>query len=604
MRHKLAERSKVIFMSGQSTFNESFDETIFEESIEKLLPAGLVGGYHVLECLNSADGCETLLVSQKETNAKFVAKCYSKTNPLFDITEPEQMAGIENEAIPHFAGEYRNEEYRCVLREYVEGVSLYDYARTHKMTEEKTADIAIKLVHAMKTLHNLEPPVIHRDIKPQNIIIKEDESIALIDFGISRIYKESGSADTVFCGTRFFAPPEQYGFMQTDIRSDIYSFGVVLSWMLTGEAKPVKEPNTKLEKIACKCCEFAPDRRFKNDEALEAELLKAAPGYKNQNGKKLKNIRIGIIALALCIIAGCFAYMFAANAGLMGAKSIKFKEPLIEQAVRTMLDKPSGAVTTEDLESVEGIYILGEMIVTSSGDFYDSKDEWYRQGMVSGGITDLSDLEGMSNLRAVYIGGQDVEDISPLKDMEKLEEVEFFYNRIEDISPLENKQSLWKAGLSFNELISIDAFSTCPRIVVIDLRSAGSFDGKPLESLNGLNLLDIVCDSDAYKYLGGMYVDMLKLGAPDQTDIECIRDAAEIKRLYIDWSEITDISALAGREDIAYLNMSGCIIDDISPIFSMPALEKVEISAKNKDQFDAYVGSEGGDYGFEVVFTE
>lgn len=584
------------YRSEGNTLSEYLDA-----GMEKLLPKELTDKYYILECFNSAEGCDTLLVSEKKQNKKLVAKCYSKTNPLYESTESEQFQTIENRAIPCFAGEYCNEEYRCVLREYVEGVSLDVYVNSGQMTEEEIADIAIKLVREMKVLHDSKPPIIHRDIKPQNIIIKEDKSIALIDFGISRIYKENGNEDTVFGGTRFFAPPEQYGFMQTDIRSDIYSFGIVLSWMLTGTARPIQNPSTRLEKIACKCCEFAPDRRFKNDDALLAELIKLTPEYQKQKDHKQKKIRISVLIFAACIVAGCFLYRALLQEGLIGGGTVQFKESLIEQAVRFMLDKPSGAVTKEDLERVEEIYILGSNIYATCDEFYNGKGEWYSKGMISGGIQDISDLEDMPNLRMVFIGGQNIKEISPLKNKEKLEQVEFHYNEIEEISPLGNKQNLIKSGLSFNRLTSIEALATCPKLYEIDLRSAGTFDGKPIEHLNDLSLLDIVCDSDAYKYLDGKYITMLKLGAPGQTDLDCIK-GAEIKSLYLDWSEITDISALEGREDITYLNMTGCVLEDISPIFAMPALEKVEFSDRMKEQFDAYVDRNGGDYGFEVIF--
>ncbi len=84
--------------------------------------------------------------------------------------------------------------------------------------------------------------MIHRDIKPQNIIMDKTGRIKLIDFGISRVFQESAKNDTVYFGTKEFSPPEQYGFSQTDNRSDIFSFGVVLCWLLTGEANIEKAP--------------------------------------------------------------------------------------------------------------------------------------------------------------------------------------------------------------------------------------------------------------------------------------------------------------------------------------------------------------------------
>ncbi len=130
-------------MDVKNAFIETYDD-----SFEKALPSELMNRYCILECLNSSDGCYTLLVSDRYTEEKYIAKCYSKLSPLFDTTEPEIMAGIKSDAIPHFEGEYRNEEYRCVLRAYVEGVSLYEYVKSRRLTEEEILDIAIKLAAA------------------------------------------------------------------------------------------------------------------------------------------------------------------------------------------------------------------------------------------------------------------------------------------------------------------------------------------------------------------------------------------------------------------------------------------------------------------------
>ena len=184
-------------------------KNFYGEGYAETLPQELVEVYEIEACLSCVDGCDTLLLIQKSTGKKMVAKCYTEDSELFDKTESKQLEGIRSDALPYFVGEYQNEKYRCIVREYIEGVSLDEYVKGHIMTEDVARDLAIALAKAMKALHTSDPVIIHRDIKPKNIIVRDDGSVALIDFGISRVYKKEANSDTIFRGTEGFAPPEQ-----------------------------------------------------------------------------------------------------------------------------------------------------------------------------------------------------------------------------------------------------------------------------------------------------------------------------------------------------------------------------------------------------------
>ncbi|MGN0413918.1 MAG: serine/threonine-protein kinase [Agathobacter sp.] len=284
-------------------------EECFDNAYEEVLPQELVETYDIVECLSCVEGCDTLLVKQKKTGKKMVAKCYTLDNMLFEQEEVLTIKNIKCKTVPNFGGEFRNEKCRCVLREYIDGVSLNQFAKDNRLTEEQMVDIAIELAKIMKMLHRSQPTIIHRDIKPQNIIVRKDGGLALIDFGISRVFKKDGTQDTHFCGTAAFAPPEQYGFMQTDIRSDIYSFGMVLSWMITGKTRPIRKPLTRLEWIAAKCCRFSPDRRYQSDEALLRDLRRTTRAFRARAQKrKTCCIAFLIMFTAVYMCAGCIPF--------------------------------------------------------------------------------------------------------------------------------------------------------------------------------------------------------------------------------------------------------------------------------------------------------
>lgn len=591
---------------------EKFKE-FYDGSFEEALPQEFLEQYEILECLSCGEGGDTLLVRQKTSEGrkpqegegpggqKAVAKCYPKNSVLYDMQEAAGLADSEGAGIPRFMGKFQNEEYACVLREYIEGRSLDEFVKQSHMTEELLIQIATGIAQAMKQLHDAKPPIIHRDIKPQNIIVKEDKSIALIDFGISRAFKEGGTADTVFCGTEDFAPPEQYGFMQTDVRSDIYSFGIVLSWMITGEAKPIREPMTKLERVAAKCCEFSPNKRYKDDEALLRDLHKTTRQYAIYARRRTKVIATAVLLLAVALFVGGSMYLTS-----LRDKGVKFREPLIEEAVRATLNKPDGIITESDLEAVMELYVQGEEVYASENAFYSEGGKWYALDVDSrnhGTIKDLSDLADMPNLRAVCLGAQNITDISPLKDLKYLSKVEFRDNSIRDISPLADKTMLENVSMVGNPLRSIETIVTWPALSRLDLFATGMYDGSPVETLKRMTRLDIRNDSDAYQHLEGLWVEELALGASGQTDVECIRNVSYVARLYIYWSDISDISALEGREDIVYLNMVNCPVDDLSPLFTIPNLQTVAMSETGREQMDQLI-SFYGEPAFQILYSK
>ena len=124
----------------------------------------------------------------------------------------------------------------------------------------------MELCQALTILHSNE--IIHRDIKPENIIVTQEGDVKLIDFDISRIGNNNAKKDTVILGTTGFAAPEQYGIAQTDERSDIYSIGILINVMLTGDHPSKKMCKGKWQKIVNKCTKINPDERYQSVKEL------------------------------------------------------------------------------------------------------------------------------------------------------------------------------------------------------------------------------------------------------------------------------------------------------------------------------------------------
>ncbi len=129
------------------------------------------------------------------------------------------------------------------------------------LTTAESKQIARQLCSALWVFHSMG--VVHRDVKPDNVIIRGKEAV-LIDFDASRIYKSTIQEDTQILGTTGFAAPEQYGLSQSDGRADIYALGVLLNIMLTGEHPSRKLAGGRMGRIVQRCTMVNPAKRYKN----------------------------------------------------------------------------------------------------------------------------------------------------------------------------------------------------------------------------------------------------------------------------------------------------------------------------------------------------
>lgn len=154
-----------------------------------------------------------------------------------------------------------------VLEECIEGESLDGYLGHSTLSSRQAATFVRELLKAVQEVHKLG--IIHRDIKPENMLIDRSGHLHLIDFGIARIYRPGKASDTQLLGTVGYAPPEQFGYAQSDFRSDIYAIGVTCR-----DLNRVGKKNRLLRKIEKKCMKMDPEERYADVSAILAEFQK------------------------------------------------------------------------------------------------------------------------------------------------------------------------------------------------------------------------------------------------------------------------------------------------------------------------------------------
>lgn len=506
---------------------------------DRRYPADFSAEYEAMECLAQHDAGETLLVKNRQTGGYFVAKCYVDKNLLSHMTEGELLKRLCHPGLPGFIGEYRNETMTCVVREYAQGLPLDQYAAQNGLTQEQSVAFAIQLCDILAYLHEQTPPVIHRDIKPQNIIVDAKGKIKLIDFGISRVYDESAQKDTVCFGTMGFAAPEQYGFAQTDRRADIFSLGVLLGWLLTGKPdanaamQAIKNP--RLRRIVQKCAAFAPDGRYASVKTVKADLLNA-DGHRQ---KHILRFACGFLVCAVCLCAGFmigryteFKPMFFESTG------VSFREPLIERAVRLALNKPEHEPIEEsELLNVTELYIFGDQAAADRMTYEElGKHMALNDGVLkNGGIRSLEDLAGLKNLRNLCIALQDVGDISALSGLADLAYVELKHNPIEDVTPLAALSGLRELCVYDTHVSDLSALAACPLLQNIDAGNARI------------------------------------------TSITAFAGIKSLMRLFI---RQTTVKTISGIEEFTYLEqigLSGVSDGDLTPLMALPRLEEAHL---------------------------
>lgn len=358
---------------------------------------------------------------------------------------------------------------------WIEGKTVEQLVRERPMSRSSALSCLISVAEKLVFLHGLTPPVIHRDIKPQNVVIDPCGQCHLIDLGISRRYQQDAAEDTVVSGTRAVAPPEQFGYRQTDERSDIYVCGVLLRYALTGayEEKADEGLDEDLRKIIGKASAFDPDRRYQSAEELLRDLLSARFGLSSRPPmpkKKKRRLIAACLCLALLGAAVPLAFHFDAPGLIARALSpaYQFREPLIEQAVREALRKPEGELSKEDLSQVTSLHIYGKQIYQYEGQFwfrgkydYAYLYDFQQSGLFeqNGGISSLEDVRALPNLTELSVYNQNISDLEPLHGT-KIARLGLAHNPITSLAPLRGNGNIQYLNISCLPLDGLGDVST------------------------------------------------------------------------------------------------------------------------------------------------
>lgn len=604
------------------------------------LPEDMQEHWTVYECLKESEDSSTFLVKETATGILCVLKWGRNRQTEFLRNEMEIMKKMADRKLSGIPKAYRIFEENgevYLVREYIEGMSLAQMVlQKGGISEAEICRISRKICQTAEQFQNPDEPMIHRDIKPENIVVTPGGEVVFIDFGTMRSYKKDGSRDTFVVGTRGTAAPEQYGYTQTDQRTDVYAIGQTMLYMVSEsyEMNQLSEcaVSRRMKKIIEKACSFEPDKRYGD----AAQLRRAVEKCQANNRKKVYKKAGAVFGL---IAAGYILAIFSPDGTVIENKRIEtaeqsaaeeqiqaeitFREELIEEAVRKELGlSKTDKITASMLENVRKLRIVGKEILDDEDTFWgeghhvDGKDSSF--GSVRGNITDLSDLAQMVNLEELALCNQKIEDISGLKEL-PLKKLYLSKNMITDFSVLLNLIDMDTLCIMENPAENLSVIGECTGILRLNIQGMNLTDIDFLKnlSLDYLDMSNVEVENNIFEPLTEMKkLDTLCMCDVNEAAAETLSQMSTLKALFM-WGDstilenlkplkgmthletlafTTQISSLEGIEQfpsLNFLSVSFSLVKDLSPVTGAKNLQVIDISNADIKNFEPLFGHSG-----------
>lgn len=638
-------------MKDQDRFLSEF--TPLPESIS--LPDRILVDYEADSCLGHKDDGRLILRLRRKSDDRWIV-LKAATADRDDLVEEFRLLTTLAPILPGIVPEpvdcFEEGGTAYLLRTYLPGETLTQWReREEHCSEEFCISLGRKLCALLEILHSQQPPVIYRDIKPENIILMPDGGIGLIDFGIARQFKDGKDTDTRHMGTRATAAPEQYGYAQTDQRTDLYALGMTLIWLLTGQydrdaLARAEGISPHLRGVLEKAAAFSPEARFQDAASFSAALT----------GRRMPRRRLvwaASLIVALAVVVGIGVYQFREKPlphppeteQQSQVQTVTFTSNTMEAAVRQALGQAEGEITYDQLSQIRRLTAVGENTFDEE-QIFDYRigcyiDNQYQSELPIGDITDrdLDLLSYMPNLRELYLCRQEIKDISVLEGLH-LTTLALCEDKIVDFSPigtLTELETLYLGGNPGTDYSILSGLTRLETLAVEGSSSAGIQAVDSLAFLDGLTLrklglrLTVPKDGSWEPLTRQIALEELQLWDPNEDavaaantlvdlktfgigdyyakdlkaltgmtglevlgihkgSLESLEGVQSLTRLYtlsIGFNAVTDLSPLEGLPQLNYVQLEGLAITDFSPLNQLPALGVVVVPQEQGAAVDA-----------------
>ncbi len=210
---------------------------------------------------------DIILVRHREKGVPYIKKLlgvYDKSVYTFLVEHPIRH-------MPRIIELFESDNCLIVIEEYIEGRTLADLLEEGALPEKRAVSLAVSICRILDELHSLPTPIVHRDVKPSNIMIDKEGEIVLLDMNVAKWYDPDKTGDTRYMGTKEYAAPEQagYGLKASSAKSDIYALGILLNVMITGQYPRDKRADGEVWRIIERCISLDANERYTAKELMD-----------------------------------------------------------------------------------------------------------------------------------------------------------------------------------------------------------------------------------------------------------------------------------------------------------------------------------------------
>lgn len=238
-----------------------------ENELKSYIEGKLQNDFNKIMTMKDTDKSKLYVFEHKENGKKIIQRISSNRNDDVFRTLMKTKDNNTTDILEVCS----DDDCLIVLEEYIEGTNLLELLQKGNLDKKTALKYTIDICNALISLHSNS--IIHRDIKPENVIITQENRAVLIDFSIARKISMDNESDTDNLGTTGYAAPEQYGITQSNRTTDIYSLGVLLNIMLTGEHPAVTVPKGHIKRIIHKATSTQISKRYQTSEQMKRDLV-------------------------------------------------------------------------------------------------------------------------------------------------------------------------------------------------------------------------------------------------------------------------------------------------------------------------------------------